>query len=181
MARIDGVNPEEVDEYTRNVLQAQAKTWGAPLLNHLLYARRPSIFHRRRGVAPPSTGDPEVGKHRAGQALVPFRGVHSDQSHRPQESAHPAHSGPRGLESGTRKRKNLAHNAHCVITVESLGLDLVVEGEATKVSDETRLQQIADVYAVQGWHPTVRNRVFYAITVRQAQVRLHTKSTKLFL
>lgn len=33
MARIDGVNPEEVDDYTRKVLEAQAKTWGAPLLN----------------------------------------------------------------------------------------------------------------------------------------------------
>jgi hypothetical protein len=47
MTRVDEVNSEEVDEYTRKVLQAQAKTWGAPLLNHLVYARRPSIF---RGV-----------------------------------------------------------------------------------------------------------------------------------
>ena len=62
----------------------------------------------------------------------------------------------------TRKRRNLAHNAHCVITVESSGLDLVVEGEAAKVSDETSLQRIADAYAVQGWHPTVGNSVFYA-------------------
>ena len=62
----------------------------------------------------------------------------------------------------TRKSKNLAHNAHCVIAVESSGLDLVVEGEATKVSDETRLQQIADAYGVQGWHPSVRDGVFYA-------------------
>ena len=62
----------------------------------------------------------------------------------------------------TRQRKNLAQHASCVITVASSGLDLVVEGEATKVSDETRLQQIADAYAVQGWHPTVRNSVFYA-------------------
>lgn len=50
MARIDGVNPEEVDEYTRKVLQSQAKTWGAPLLNHLVYARRPSIFRGVRGM-----------------------------------------------------------------------------------------------------------------------------------
>lgn len=50
MARIDGVNPEEVDEYTRKVLQAQARTWGAPLLNHLVYARRPSIFRGVRGM-----------------------------------------------------------------------------------------------------------------------------------
>ena len=62
----------------------------------------------------------------------------------------------------TRKSKNLAHCAHCVITVASPGLDLVVEGEAAKVSDEARLQQIADAYAAQGWHPTVGNGVFYA-------------------
>jgi hypothetical protein len=50
MARIDGVNPEEVDEYTRKVFDAQAKTWGAPLFNHLVYARRPSIFRGARSM-----------------------------------------------------------------------------------------------------------------------------------
>ncbi|HET8913893.1 MAG TPA: hypothetical protein VFN23_20640 [Ktedonobacteraceae bacterium] len=50
MARIEGVNPEEVDTYTRKVLEAQAKTWGAPLLNHLVYARRPSIFRAARAM-----------------------------------------------------------------------------------------------------------------------------------
>jgi hypothetical protein len=64
--------------------------------------------------------------------------------------------------TATRQRKNLAQHASCVITVASSGLDLVVEGEARKVSDEIRLQQIAEAYAVQGWHPTVRNHVFYA-------------------
>lgn len=62
----------------------------------------------------------------------------------------------------TRQKKNLAQHASCVITVASSRLDLVIEGEASKVYDETRLQQIADAYAVQGWHPTVRNGVFYA-------------------
>ena len=51
MARIDGVDPERVaDDYTAKVLAAQAKRWGAPLLNHLLYARRPSIFRGVRGM-----------------------------------------------------------------------------------------------------------------------------------
>lgn len=50
MARIEGVNPEEVDTYTRKVLEAQAKAWGAPLLNHLVYARRPSIFRAARAM-----------------------------------------------------------------------------------------------------------------------------------
>jgi hypothetical protein len=47
VARIEAVNTREVESYISNVLEAQAKKWGAPLLNHLVYARRPSIF---RGV-----------------------------------------------------------------------------------------------------------------------------------
>jgi len=50
MARIDGVNPEEVDESTKKVFEAQTRTWGAPLLNHLVYARRPSILRAARGM-----------------------------------------------------------------------------------------------------------------------------------
>ncbi len=50
MARIAGVNVEEVDRYVKDVLEAQSKAWGAPLLNHLLYARRPSIFRGARAM-----------------------------------------------------------------------------------------------------------------------------------
>ena len=51
MARIEGVEPDRVnDEYTARVLAAQAKTWGAPLLNHRIYARRPTIFRGARGM-----------------------------------------------------------------------------------------------------------------------------------
>lgn len=53
MARIEGVEPDEADGYARKVFEAQAKKWGAPLLNHLLYARRPTIF---RGVRAMWTG-----------------------------------------------------------------------------------------------------------------------------
>lgn len=62
----------------------------------------------------------------------------------------------------TRKGKNLAHNAHCVITVATHDFDLVVEGEAVKVTDEAKLQRIAEVYASQGWQPTVRDGALYA-------------------
>ena len=51
--RIRGVDVENVDHQIRAVLEAQRKSWGAPLLNHLLYARRPSIF---RGVRAMWTG-----------------------------------------------------------------------------------------------------------------------------
>jgi alkylhydroperoxidase family enzyme len=48
--RIEGVKPEEIDAYTRRVLEAQAKKWGAPLINHLVYARRPTIFRGARAM-----------------------------------------------------------------------------------------------------------------------------------
>jgi alkylhydroperoxidase family enzyme len=50
MARIDGVDPDQVEKPLRVVLEAQTKKWGAPLLNHLIYARRPSIFRAARGM-----------------------------------------------------------------------------------------------------------------------------------
>ena len=51
MARIAGVDPHRVtEEYIARVFEAQAKAWGAPLLNHLVYARRPTIFRGARGM-----------------------------------------------------------------------------------------------------------------------------------
>ena len=51
MARIEGVRPAEAgDDSVEKVLAAQARHWGAPLLNHLVYARRPSIFRGARGM-----------------------------------------------------------------------------------------------------------------------------------
>jgi hypothetical protein len=54
VARIEGVQPTGAgDDYVDKVLAAQATHWGSPLLNHLVYARRPSIF---RGVRAMWTG-----------------------------------------------------------------------------------------------------------------------------
>ena len=50
MARVADVNVEEAERYIQNVLEAQQKSWGAPLLNHLVYARRPSIFKGARAM-----------------------------------------------------------------------------------------------------------------------------------
>ena len=50
VARIKGVDPERVDGAIGAVLAAQAKKWGAPLLNHLIYARRPTIFRGARAM-----------------------------------------------------------------------------------------------------------------------------------
>jgi hypothetical protein len=50
MTRIPGIDPERADGYVRRVLDAQRRTWGAPLANHLLYARRPELFRAARGM-----------------------------------------------------------------------------------------------------------------------------------
>src|SRR5215210_9310852 len=56
----------------------------------------------------------------------------------------------------SRKGKNLARNPHCVIALGSHALDLVVEGEAAKVSDEAKLHRVAAVYASKyDWQVTV--------------------------
>lgn len=48
--RIEGIDPAQVDAATRRVLDTQAEAWGSPLLNHVLYARRPTIFRGARGM-----------------------------------------------------------------------------------------------------------------------------------
>jgi hypothetical protein len=50
MARVEGVDPRRVDGAIKAVFEAQTRKWGAPLLNHLLYARRPTIFRGARAM-----------------------------------------------------------------------------------------------------------------------------------
>jgi nitroimidazol reductase NimA-like FMN-containing flavoprotein (pyridoxamine 5'-phosphate oxidase superfamily) len=63
----------------------------------------------------------------------------------------------------SRKAKNLARDAHCVITARRDALDLVVEGTVAKVSDEARLHHVAEAYISKyDWLVTVRDGTFYA-------------------
>lgn len=48
--RIDGINLDQTDDRTAAVLNAQAKKWGAPLINHKVYAKNPEIFRAVRGM-----------------------------------------------------------------------------------------------------------------------------------
>lgn len=51
-----------------------------------------------------------------------------------------------------RKSRNLAQNAHCVISTQGETLDVMVEGEATKITDEAAMQRVAKAYADKyGW------------------------------
>lgn len=63
----------------------------------------------------------------------------------------------------SRKARNLARSPQCVIVTSSPALDLVVEGDAVKVSDEAKLQRVADGYASKyAWEVTVRHGAFDA-------------------
>lgn len=49
----------------------------------------------------------------------------------------------------TRRGKNLANDPHCVVTVSSTALaslDLVVEGEAVKLTDEAKLRRVVRAF-----------------------------------
>ena len=50
VTRIEGVDPENTERRVRAVLEAQTERWGAPLLNHVIYARRPEIFRGARAM-----------------------------------------------------------------------------------------------------------------------------------
>src|SRR5262245_2589893 len=64
-----------------------------------------------------------------------------------------------------RKAKNIAHNPHCILTtgrntLNEEGLDLVVEGDALRVTDAALLRRVADRYEAKygsDWHYDVRD------------------------
>ena len=62
----------------------------------------------------------------------------------------------------TRKSRNLAANPVCTIAVSLPGLDLVLEGEATRVTDRATLEQVAASYRDAGWPAEVEDDAFTA-------------------
>jgi Pyridoxamine 5'-phosphate oxidase len=65
----------------------------------------------------------------------------------------------------TRRGKNLMRDGQCVLSVGSQtipALDLVLEGKATKVTDEAELRLVAEAYASKmGWPLEVRDRAVF--------------------
>jgi nitroimidazol reductase NimA-like FMN-containing flavoprotein (pyridoxamine 5'-phosphate oxidase superfamily) len=67
-----------------------------------------------------------------------------------------------------RKAKNLERNPRCVLTTGcnalGEGLDVVVEGKASRVTDDARLGRVADAYLSKygdEWRYAVRDGAFY--------------------
>ncbi|MCG8468103.1 MAG: hypothetical protein MJB57_07815 [Gemmatimonadetes bacterium] len=50
MTRIAGLAPDAAEGYAARVYAAQTEAWGAPLLNHRVYARRPDLLRAVRGM-----------------------------------------------------------------------------------------------------------------------------------
>jgi hypothetical protein len=48
MSRVEGVDPSRAEGPQKAAFDAQTRRWGAPLLPHLVHARRPTIY---RGVS----------------------------------------------------------------------------------------------------------------------------------
>jgi hypothetical protein len=61
--------------------------------------------------------------------------------------------------ASTRKVANLTHDPHCVVTTNSGGLDIVVEGSVVQVRDDAKLQEVADAYVSKySWQITLTVR-----------------------
>jgi hypothetical protein len=62
----------------------------------------------------------------------------------------------------TRKARNLAANPACTISVKLEGIDLILEGEATRVTDRPTLEEVARLYREAGWPAEVEGDAFTA-------------------
>jgi hypothetical protein len=65
-----------------------------------------------------------------------------------------------------RKAKNLTYNPHVVMTTGCAafrdGFDIVIEGDAVRVTEDELLQRVADAYATKyDWHYEVRDGTFH--------------------
>jgi len=52
---------------------------------------------------------------------------------------------------GTRKSRNIAADPRCVVSVATHPFDLVIEGSASRVTDEDELLSVADEYNRESW------------------------------
>ncbi|MGH2560342.1 MAG: pyridoxamine 5'-phosphate oxidase family protein [Thermomicrobiales bacterium] len=63
---------------------------------------------------------------------------------------------------GTQKARNLAAKPACTISARLEGIDLVLEGEATRVTDRPTLEQAAGRFREGGWPAEVEGDAFTA-------------------
>jgi hypothetical protein len=61
-----------------------------------------------------------------------------------------------------RKARNLAANPACTISVRLKDIDLILEGEVSRVTDQPTLEQVAKLYREGGWPAEVKDDAFTA-------------------
>jgi hypothetical protein len=66
------------------------------------------------------------------------------------------------------KSRNLAANPACSVAVRLRGIDLVLKGEAHRVTDASTLERLAAVYRTRGWPAEVDRDAFTAPSARPA-------------
>lgn len=89
---------------------------------------------------------------------------------RPDGTPHAAGVGAQWLDGdiyftsgpAARKARDLALNPRCTISVRLPGIDLVLDGTATRVTDPPALEQVAAGYRVSGWPVVVEGDGFTA-------------------
>jgi len=62
----------------------------------------------------------------------------------------------------TRKSRNLAANPACTISVRLEGIDVILEGEARRITDQPTLERVAKLYRDSGWPAEVQGDAFTA-------------------
>lgn len=63
---------------------------------------------------------------------------------------------------GTRKSRNLAANPACTVSASLAGIDIVIEGEASRVTEPATLERLAAHYREDGWPAEVEGDAFTA-------------------
>jgi hypothetical protein len=63
----------------------------------------------------------------------------------------------------TIKGTHLTRDSRCSVSISTRGIDLVIEGNAHQVTDESELLGVRDAYAAKGWAPTVRDGAFHDV------------------
>ena len=63
---------------------------------------------------------------------------------------------------GTRRARNLAANPACTIAAQLTGIDLVLDGTATRVTDPDTLERISGIYRDAGWPVHVEGEAIVA-------------------
>ena len=99
------------------------------------------------------------------------------------------HDGTIHFNSADTSQKviNLRGNPHVILTTGcnrwEEGLDVVVEGEAVRITDHDRLEQLARVWATRwdgGWQFLVRDGCFYLHDEHESILVFSVKLTKVF-